>query len=130
MKRNTIVFILTIILTATYAFSEDKPLIVFDKTAFNFGKIQKKTTVKHTFIFKNKGKATLLIDRVMRGCACTTVSISSREIPAEGEGRLEIELNTDYSEGKIEKKFFVYSNDPDHAMIELTVKADVFIPGN
>lgn len=131
MKRKILIVMAAIIFTGITAFSgnkEDKPKIFFDKTAFDFGKIQKKTTVTHTFTFKNKGKATLIIDRVMRGCACTKINISSKEIPAGGGGKLEVELNTDYDEGKIKKKIFVYSNDPVNAMVELTVQADVFVP--
>lgn len=128
MKKKSIIFFFVILLAVTSVYSTGKSVIIFDKNTFNFGKIEKKTTVSHTFIFKNKGNATLIIDRVMRGCGCTVITLSSKEIPAGKEGKLEVELNTDYSEGKIEKKIFVYSNDPERPMVELTVKADVFLP--
>jgi len=128
MRKKAILFFLTIFISGAFAFSEGVPVLVFDKKTFNFGKIEQNTTVRHTFIFRNKGKSTLLIDRVMRGCGCTKINLSSKEIPAGEEGKLEVELNTEHCEGKISKQIFVYSNDPVRPMTELTVKADVFTP--
>lgn len=122
------ILIITLILTAISAFSESKPVIVFNHTTFNFGKIYQNTTVNHTFHFYNKGKAVLVIDRVMRGCACTTVTLSSKEIPPGKGGKLEVQFNTEYSEGKETKLFYVYSNDPDHEVIKLMIKADIMVP--
>lgn len=127
MKKYRYTFFLIILFTAISALPVEKPVISFEKSIFNFGKIQQKSIVNHTFIFKNKGKATLVIDRVMRGCGCTKVKLSSKEIPAGKDGKLEVELDTEFDEGEITKKIFVYSNDPDHPMVELAVKADVFI---
>lgn len=127
MKKIMYSFFLIIMFTAISAFSVEKPVISFEKTIFNFGKVQQNSTVNYTFIFKNKGKAALIIDRVMRGCGCTKIKVSSKEIPAGKEGKIEVELDTEYDEGEVTKKIFVYSNDPDHPMVELAVKADVFV---
>ncbi len=122
------ILIITIILADISAFSEGKPVIVFDNTVFDFGKIHQKTTVNHTFHFFNKGKGDLVIDRVTRGCACTIVTLSSKEIPPGKRGTLEVQFNTEYSEGKETKTIYVYSNDPDHDVVKLKVKADVLVP--
>jgi len=126
MKTKKIL-ILILILTAASVFSDGKPVIVFNHTSFNFGKIYKNTTVNHTFYFYNKGKEVLIIDRVMRGCACTTVTLSSKEIPPGKGGTLEVQFNTEYSNGKETKLFYVYSNDPDHEVVKLMVKADILV---
>ena len=122
MKKNLIFALCFVILSVFSCYG--KSLIVFDKTEHDFGKVRKKAVVKHTFNFENKGSSTLVIDRIKAGCSCTGTLLSENEIPAGGNGKLEIELEAD-SSGEMIRKIYVYTNDPNNEMITITVKATV-----
>ena len=104
---------------------EAKSSAVFDEAIHDFGKISKDSSVKYTFNFKNTGKSTLVIERIKTSWGCTGTLLSDKEIPAGGSGKLEIELHTDMKIGEIIKTIYVYTNDPDHKMIKLVIKATV-----
>jgi len=65
MKNNLFFTLCFIILSVISCYG--KSLIIFDKTEYDFGKIRKNTTVKHTFNFENKGTSTLTIERIKAG---------------------------------------------------------------
>jgi hypothetical protein len=54
----------SLILTATTLCQNNDPKIVIDKTDHNFGEVKKGENLNHTFVFKNEGKADLLIKNV------------------------------------------------------------------
>ena len=110
---------------ATVIFCEAKPVIIFEKTEYDFGKVEKESVLKYTFVFKNNGKDTLVIDRVNASCSCTGTLLSDKEIPAGAGGKLEIELHTDTMPGEIIRTVKVYTNDPDNKIIKIVVKATV-----
>lgn len=49
------------------AFFFGGPVIVFEKTDHDFGKIKQNSKPSHEFTFKNMGKSLLVIDRVSAG---------------------------------------------------------------
>ena len=65
MKKNLLFMLCFVILSAISC--DGKSSISFDKIEHDFGKIRKNTVVKHTFHFENKGKSTLIIDRIKAG---------------------------------------------------------------
>jgi len=65
MKKNLFFALCFIILSAISC--DAKSSIIFDKIEYDFGKIRKDSTVKHTFNFENKGKSTLIIERIKAG---------------------------------------------------------------
>lgn len=114
-----------IFIMATVIFCEAKPVIIFEQTLFDFGKVERESVLKHTFIFKNNGKDTLIIDRVNASCSCTGTLLSEKEIPVGGSGKLEIELHTEDNTGELIRTIKVYTNDPDNKLIKIVVKATV-----
>ena len=44
-----------------------RSVAVFEETIHDFGKINKETSVKHTFKFRNAGNGTLIIERIKAG---------------------------------------------------------------
>ncbi|HPS87579.1 MAG TPA: DUF1573 domain-containing protein [Spirochaetota bacterium] len=106
-------------------FCDAGPVIVFEEMVYNFGKVNQESILKHTFIFKNKGKDTLIIERVKAGCSCTGTLLSEKEIPAGESGKLEIELDTETNSGELVRTVTVYTNDPDNKIIKIVLKATV-----
>jgi len=104
------------------------PQIVFQELAHDFGKVGPDETVKHTFKFRNKGKATLLIGEIKTTCGCTGTLLSQNEIPPKGEGFIEVSFHSGRSSGARRKAIFVASNDPAQPTTKLEIAANVIVP--
>jgi hypothetical protein len=48
-------------------YCEAKPKAQFTETVYDFGVMKKESSMKHTFIFKNIGSSTLIIERIKAG---------------------------------------------------------------
>jgi hypothetical protein len=46
---------------------DGKPVASFKETTHDFGEVKVNSTVTHTFTFTNRGKSTLIIERVKAG---------------------------------------------------------------
>jgi hypothetical protein len=102
------------------------PVITFDDTFFNFGKIPAQKSVTHAFVVVNTGKATLHIDEVKAVCGCTSTVVGKKDLePGEST-----EIQTVYTpekgfSGAARKTIMVMSNDPAHPKLTLRFAADV-----
>jgi hypothetical protein len=65
MRNNLIFLILFLLLPVLYC--EAKPKAQFKETVYDFGVMKKETSKKHTFVFKNTGSSTLVIERIKAG---------------------------------------------------------------
>jgi len=50
---------------------EDAPIIKFEKTSYDFGKITEGEKVSYDFKFTNAGKSPLIISNATASCGCT-----------------------------------------------------------
>ncbi len=66
MKKK-ILFMLPVIMIFAFSSCEGKPVAQFSETTYDFGKVQKSSSYRHTFIFTNRGTTTLVIDRIKAG---------------------------------------------------------------
>ncbi len=48
-------------------YCEAKPKAQFTETVYDFGVMEKESSMKHTFIFKNTGSSVLVIERIKAG---------------------------------------------------------------
>lgn len=65
--KTKILIILSILLVFALNSCDGRPVAHFKETTHDFGKVQKSSTVTHTFYFTNKGKSTLVIERIKAG---------------------------------------------------------------
>ena len=65
MRNHIFFLILFLLLPVLYC--EAKPIAVFQETIHNFGVVSKDSSMKHTFVFRNTGNSTLVIDRIKAG---------------------------------------------------------------
>lgn len=112
---------------ATAAETTGGPHIVFEESAYDFGKVRKEETVKHDFKFKNTGDATLIIGDIKTTCGCTGTLLSKKEISPGEEGNIEVTFQTGASSGLKKKSIYVNSNDPHQPAIQLDIMADVLV---
>ncbi|NLV67887.1 MAG: DUF1573 domain-containing protein [Spirochaetes bacterium] len=52
--------------------------------------------------------------------------LSAKEIPAGGRGEIQTELQLDRHTGEITKTVRVFTNDPEHPMVKLILKAEAY----
>ncbi|GDX51356.1 hypothetical protein LBMAG27_04030 [Bacteroidota bacterium] len=96
------------------------PIISFDSTQFNFGKITEGDVVTHSFIFKNTGTANLVITDVRASCGCTSPSWPKEIIKPGESNSIIVKYNSEGREGKFNKGVTVYCNAyPNSALIKI-----------
>ncbi len=110
---------------AVPAVPKGKPDLQFEKKVFDFGSIYKGASVSHKFKFTNKGDGVLNIGKVKTSCGCTAALTSSKTLkPGEG-GTIETTFNSKNFRGRITKKIYVNSNDPDEGKVQLVIKGNI-----
>jgi hypothetical protein len=105
--------------------TENSPVIHFQETQHNFGKVNEGSIVEFTFIFRNAGGSTLNVKDVKTSCGCTAALISKDNIEPGEEGTIKVELNTKNRSGKMSKTITVLTNDPVDPNKILTVYAEI-----
>jgi hypothetical protein len=105
------------------------PRIQFEKNSHDFGELAQEMTVKEVFIFKNTGNSLLIIGKIESGWGCTGALLTQKEIPAGGEGKIEVSLSTGQRSGDIIKNIVIHTNDPKNKKVKLTLKAFIVEDG-
>lgn len=122
--------VVVLFLTVSLGFSQDakkeegKALISFEKTIYDFGKIEYKGDGSCVFKFKNSGKAPLIVSNVKPSCGCTLANGWKKEPIKVGESsQIKIKYDTK-RQGKFSKTISVYSNGSS-APVRLQIKGVV-----
>lgn len=84
--------------------------IQIEETIYNFGETKKGNLIKHTFKFKNIGKAPLYIVDVRTTCGCTVPSWSKKVIEPNASEELGVQFNTENASDKQVKKITIVAN--------------------
>ena len=103
------------------------PVIQFDKTEFDFGKILQGEVVTYTFHFTNTGNAPLIITSVDKSCGCTVSEYPRQPIEPGKTGEIKITYDSKGHQGFQSKALVVNSNTMP-AQTTLRIKADVRTP--
>ncbi len=101
------------------------PVITFEKTTHNFGKVKAGEKVKYNFKFKNTGDAPLIVSAVKPSCGCTVSDWTKTPVPPGGSGSVTLEFDTSGKQGLQSKSATVESNTKGGAAIALTFTAEV-----
>src|SRR2546427_8836996 len=80
--------------------------------SYDFGSVRQGAPVSHAFIIKNAGEGPLRITGAEVWMPGLTVRVAPVEVPAQGEGAVTMELNTERVAGAIEGKVQIQWNDP------------------
>ena len=88
--------IFTILCTALFAFmtiNAQQPVITFEKTSHDFGKINEADgRVSTVFTFKNEGMSPLILSNVRASCGCTTPVWPREPIEPGQTGRIQLHI--------------------------------------
>lgn len=93
------------------AMMAQQPVITFEKTEHDFGKINEGDgRVSTEFVFKNEGMAPLILSNVRASCGCTTPSWTKEPIEPGKTGTITVTYNPNGRPGRFQKTVTITSN--------------------
>jgi hypothetical protein len=104
------------------------PLIQFDNTMFDFGKVSIGEKVRHSYIVTNTGNDTLQITNVHPGCHCTTAGDWTHKIEPGKTGEIPVQFDSTGFSGTITRTIDVYSNAKNEPHKILQLKGIIWKP--
>lgn len=110
---------------AVHADTPPAPSVVVPQQVFDFGTLDQGTPVEHTFVLRNAGTDTLIVDHVKSSCGCTVGVIAGREVAPGQETFVAVRLDTTRLSGRATKIVTVYTNDPAVPIFGLTLTGQV-----
>jgi hypothetical protein len=96
-----------------------------DHPAFDFGKVEPGTVVRHQFVVSNRGQHPLDLVKIAPGCGCTYVKPVDRTIWPGHSGILEVALDTRGLAGPQSKAVRIRTNEAGRPEIELRLFGEV-----
>lgn len=103
------------------------PVLQFDKTEYDFGKILQGEVVTYTFHFTNVGDAPLIISGVEKSCGCTASDFPRNPIAPGMTGDIKVSYDSKGHHG-IQTKTLTVNANTNPASHTLRVKAEVRTP--
>ena len=107
--------------------SEKAPVIQFEKTEYDFGKVLQGEVVSYTFHFTNAGNAPLIITGVDKSCGCTAGDYPREPIAPGERGDIKITYDSKGHFGFQSKTVVVIANTMP-SQTTLRIKAEVMTP--
>lgn len=104
-----------------------EPILQFDKTEYDFGKILQGEVVTYTFHFTNAGDAPLLISGVEKSCGCTASDFTRDPIAPGKTGEIKVTYDSKGHHG-IQTKTLTVNANTNPASTKLRIKAEVRTP--
>ena len=105
--------------------AKNKLEITFEERNHEFGPVNIGEKVTHRFIFKNTGKASLIINNVKAGCGCTITHYRSQAVSPGDTSNIKVAFLPTISDlGHNTKSIFIYSN-AQNGVQKLTIRAKV-----
>ena len=104
------IFLLAAMVCSMVAMAQ-QPVITFDKTTHDFGKINEADgRVTTVFEFKNEGMTPLVLTNVRASCGCTTPKWTHEPIEPGQTGEITVTYNPNGRPGRFQKSITVTSN--------------------
>jgi Protein of unknown function (DUF1573) len=104
---------------------ESEPRVSVDGPQFDFGTMQRGTSLSHEFVFHNVGHGPLTLRVGSTSCKCTLGTVPEDPIPPGGKLNVTLEWTAKISAGPFRQTASVITNDPTHSRVELQVDGKV-----
>jgi hypothetical protein len=118
------IFCYGFMLTAYSCEANASPAAFIEKKVYDFGTILEGKQMPHDFILENRGTEILKILKVRSNCACA-VADYSEEIKPGQRGKISVVFDSKGSDGKVNHKVRVETNDPEQGTFDLSVQGHV-----
>jgi hypothetical protein len=122
--KTAILALCAILWVATSLLAAGKPKAVVAEPIKDAGTVAKGDKVVNDFVIKNEGDADLQITNVQPACGCTVAEFDKLIKPG-ATGKVHAVVDSSTFSGPIAKGVTVFTNDPEHPQIELTIRAKV-----
>ena len=107
--KITIAFLLLFVLNINAQTNKQYPVMEFEQTTINYGKITSDASGRRTFKFTNTGTVPLIISKVKGSCGCVVLNFPKKPIMPNEKGEIEIVYNV-LKKGRISRTVTVTSN--------------------
>lgn len=101
------------------------PAAEIPETVFHFDRIERGTSMDHTFKIRNVGDQSLNVKVVSTTCKCTAGDLTKDRIAPGDEAEIELEWTAKTPPGPFRHGATLSTNDPKHSRIELIVEGEV-----
>ena len=115
--------------TASLSGETRGPVVKFDTTVFDFGRITEGEIVTHEFTIRNEGDASLLIASVNPDCGCTVADFPKFPIEPGGQGKIKVSFDSEGKRGQVYRQVRVITNANPSTHV-LVVRGEVVSPMN
>ena len=112
-------------LTGPTGAASGSPAVVAADPVYDFGAVYNGAVVKHTFALKNTGTGQLIIGAVRTTCGCTAAEPTKKIVAPGDESQIAVTFDTATDHGPATRTITVFTNDPKHQQLQLTMKGDV-----
>lgn len=126
LSINSVLMFLFIFLSIFFLLPEvsadSSPSIHFQEESWDFGDIAPDEFPTHIFEFKNYGDEELIIKDIKVDCeSCADALPSTKNIMPGETGEIKVSINSLDMEGRFSKRVYVFTNDPAHPRVTLTL---------
>jgi hypothetical protein len=121
MRLSYCVFLIPVVCLA----QTSVPVISFEKTHHDFGKMSPGKFVSHKFNITNIGNAPLQIKEVRESCSCSKTMLPKHRLNPGESTFVEIHFNSSGMLGNVHKSITLISDDPVNPNVKLTFGASV-----
>jgi hypothetical protein len=122
--KTVILALCAVLWVAASLLAAGKPKAVVAEAVSEAGTVPKGEKIVHDFAIKNEGDADLQITNVQPACGCTVADFD-KVIKPGATGKVHTVIDSSTFSGPISKGISVFTNDPDHPQIELTIHAKI-----
>ena len=99
MMKKIALFLMTLVLSISFAAAQNSAKVEFDKTTHNFGAFSESNPIQTaTFTFTNTGNGPLVIHQAVASCGCTVPEYTQEPIQPGKTGTIKVTYN---GEGKL-----------------------------
>lgn len=102
-----------------------RPKVHVDSRTHHFGIMERDTTLKHDFIFTNRGDAPLTLIKGQTSCKCTLSELAQNSIAPGESAAVTLEWTAYTNEHDFRQTAVIETNDPEQRSITLTVEGRV-----
>jgi hypothetical protein len=102
-----------------------RPKADVPETVFEFGNIERGTSMSHVFKVRNVGELPLHVEVTSTTCKCTVGNLSKKEVPPNEESEVLLEWVAKTGPGPFRHGAVLSTNDPSQPSIDLTVEGQV-----
>lgn len=107
--------------------NENMPILTFETTTHDFGKVMQGERLSYSFKFKNTGKSNLIISNTSASCGCTTSTPPKEPIRPGETGEIKVNFDSKRKKGNVTNSVVVAANTyPVNTVIKIT--AEVVVP--